>query len=443
MELAPEIIILLMFSTLMLLMLTGQRVFAAMGFVGVAAALCLWGDGSVAIGFNSAIKLFNWYPMLTLPMFVFMGFMLSESGIANDMYYMFHVWMGSLKGGLAVGTLLVMVLISCMNGLSVAGMAIGCSVALPELLKRNYDKRMISGLIQAGSSLGILIPPSIVLVLYGMIARQPVSQLWLAGIGPGLLMTVLFLAYILIRCHLNPKMGPILPKSERNFPMKEKLRVLSAGIIPLLLIFSVIGSFFFGLTSLVESSAFGAFAAFLVALFRRRLTWNIFKKILRETLDNSAMFMWVMMAALAFAAVFDGLGAVRALEGLFLNDWGLSPWQVLLLMQLSFVILGIFLDDTAMLVIVAPLYIPLVVKLGFNPIWFGILYTITCQIAYITPPFGYNLFLMRAMSPKSITIRDIYASIIPFVGLMLLALVLIMIFPEIALWIPSLFNVKM
>ena len=213
--------------------------------------------------------------------------------------------------------------------------------------------------------------------------------------------------------------------------------MLSAGIIPLVLIFSVIGSFFFGLTSLVESSAVGALAAFVVALLRKRLTWAIFKKTLVETLDNSAMFMWVMMSALAFAAVFDGLGAVRALEGLFLNDWGLTPWQVLLMMQISFIFLGIFLDDTAMLVIVAPLYIPLVVKLGFNPIWFGILYTITCQIAYITPPFGYNLFLMRAMSPKSITIKDIYASIVPFVGLMLLALILIMIFPEIALWLPE------
>lgn len=329
-----------------------------------------------------------------------------------------------------------------MNGLSVAGMAIGCSVALPELLKRDYDKRMISGLIQAGSSLGILIPPSIVLVLYGMIARQPVSQLWLAGVGPGLLLMGMFLLYIVIRCWINPKMGPVLPKSERNYTMKEKLKVLSAGVIPLLLIFSVIGSFFFGLTSLVESSALGAFASFLVALFRKRLTWAIFKKTLKETLDNSAMFMWIMMAALAFAAVFDGLGAVRALEGLFLNEWGLSPWQVMLMMQISFVVLGIFLDDTAMLVIVAPLYIPLVVKLGFNPIWFGILYTITCQIAYITPPFGYNLFLMRAMSPSSITIRDIYASIMPFVLIMFIALVLIMIFPEIALWLPSQFATK-
>lgn len=161
-----------------------------------------------------------------------------------------------------------------------------------------------------------------------------------------------------------------------------------------------------------------------------------------EIVGNGAMFMWIMMAALAFAAVFDGLGAVRALEGLFMNDLGLSPWQILLIMQISFIILGIFLDDTAMLVIVAPLYIPLVVKLGFDPIWFGVLYTITCQIAYITPPFGYNLFLMRAMSPSSITIRDIYASIIPFVLIMVAALVLIMIFPEIALWLPEHINIK-
>jgi len=437
---SAEIIILLMFSTLMLLMITGQRVFGVMGFVGVACAILLWGDGSMSIGFSSAIKLFKWYPMLTLPMFIFMGFMLSESGIANDLYKMMHIWMGGLPGGLAVGTLFLMVLISCMNGLSVAGMAIGCSVALPELVKRNYDKRMISGLIQAGSSLGILIPPSIVLVLYAMIARESVSQLWLAGVGPGLLLSGMFLIYILVRCYFQPKLGPALPKSERNFTWSEKFKVLRAGILPVLLIFSVIGSFFAGWTSLVESSALGAAAAFLIALFKGRINKKVMTETLKQTLNNSAMFMWIMMAALAFAAVFDGLGAVRALEVLFLDKWGLSPWSVLLLMQLSFIILGIFLDDTAMLVIVAPLYIPLVAKLGFSPIWFGVLYTITCQIAYLTPPFGYNLFLMRAMSPPSFTIRDIYISIIPFVAIMMLAIILIMIFPDIALWLPNQFK---
>ncbi|EIP99520.1 TRAP-type mannitol/chloroaromatic compound transport system, large permease component [Opitutaceae bacterium TAV1] len=439
---SPEMIILLMFSSLMLLMMTGQRVFGMMGFVGVACALWLWGGGGSEMGFSAAIKLFNWYPMLTLPMFIFMGYMLSESGIANDLYHMLHVWMGSLRGGLAIGTLLLMVLISCMNGLSVAGMAIGCSVALPELMKRHYDKRMVSGIIQAGSSLGILTPPSVVLVLYGMIARQPVGQLWLAGVGPGLLLAGLFLAYIVIRCWLQPELGPVLPAAERNFSPKEKFRVLRAGVLPLALIFLVIGSFFLGYTSLVESSAVGALASLGIAFFKGRLRGKVLHNTLLQTLNASAMFMWIMMAALCFAAVFDGLGAVRAIEGLFLDKWGLSPWQVLILMQVSFLVMGVFLDDTAMLVIVAPLFIPLVTKLGFSPIWFGVLYTITCQIAYLSPPFGYNLFLMRAMSPPEITIRDIYASIVPFVIIMILSMVLIMIFPQIALWLPAQFNVK-
>jgi tripartite ATP-independent transporter DctM subunit len=427
-----------MFSTLMLLMITGQRVFGVMGFVGVICAICLWGDGGWEMGFSAAIKLFNWYPMLTLPMFIFMGYMLSESGIANDLYHMLHVWMGGLRGGLAIGTLFLMVMISCMNGLSVAGMAIGCSVALPELLKRDYDKRMISGIIQAGSSLGILVPPSIVLVLYGMIARQPIATLWLAGIVPGLMIAAFFLIYIVVRCKLQPSLGPALPASERNFTWGEKLRVLGAGILPVLLMLVVIGSFFLGYASLVESSAIGALASMLIALFRRRLTRKVLHNTLKQSLNASAMFMWIMMAALAFAAVFDGLGAVRAIEKVFLDQWGLSPWMVLLLMQVSFVILGIFLDDTAMLVIVAPLYIPMIIKLGFSPVWFGILYTITCQIAYLTPPFGYNLFLMRAMSPPEFTIKDIYVSIIPFVAIMFLSLILIMFFPQIALWLPSL-----
>jgi tripartite ATP-independent transporter DctM subunit len=430
-------VILLMFSSLMLLMATGQRVFGVMGFVGVACALWLWGPGGSEMGFNAAIKLFNWYPMLTLPMFIFMGYMLSESGIANDLYHMLHVWMGGLRGGLAIGTMFLMVMVSCLNGLSVAGMAIGCTVALPELVKRNYDKRMISGIIQSGSSLGILTPPSVVLVLYGIIARQPIGPLWLAGIGPGLLLAAMFLIYIIARCRLQPELGPALPASERQYSRAEKFRVLGAGILPLIMMLLVIGSFFLGYASLVESSAIGALASLLIALAKGRLNREVLHRTLRHSLNASAMFMWIMMAALAFAAVFDGLGAVRAVERLFLDQMGLSPWQVLVLMQISFLIMGVFLDDTAMLVIVAPLYIPIIMRLGFSPIWFGILYTITCQIAYLTPPFGYNLFLMRAMSPPSFTIRDIYVSIVPFVLMMLLAMILIMVFPQIALWIPE------
>ncbi|WP_300037692.1 TRAP transporter large permease subunit [uncultured Roseobacter sp.] len=433
-----EAIAILMFSSMMLMLLTGQRVFGAIGFVAVVSAFLLWGDrGGYDLGFAAAIKLMKWYPLLTLPMFIFMGYILSESKIADDLYRMFHVWMGGLSGGLAVGTIGLMVLVSAMNGLSVAGMAIGATIALPELLRRGYDKLMVTGVIQAGSSLGILVPPSVVLVLYAMIARQPVGQLWLAGVLPGLMMAAMFVIYIVIRCRMNPSLGPVLPAEERDIPTREKIRLLGAGLLPLFIFFAMMVPFVNGWTSLVESSAIGAIAAFVAAVAKGRMTREVFETSVRRTLGISCMFMWIILAALAFGSVFDGLGAVKAIESLFTERLGLSPWMILILMQLSFILMGTFLDDTAMLVIVAPLYVPLVGALGFDLIWYGVLYTITTQIAYMTPPFGYNLFLMRAMAPPEITLRDIYASILPFVLVMVAALALIMAFPEIALWLPG------
>ena len=433
-----EMIAVLMFSSMMLMLLTGQRVFGAIGFVAVVAALLLWGDGGSEMAFTAAMKLMKWYPLLTLPLFIYMGYMLSESGIADDLYKMFHVWAGPVRGGLAIGTIGLMVVISAMNGLSVAGMAIGATIAMPELLRRGYDKIMVTGVIQAGSSLGILVPPSVVLVLYGMIARQPVGQLWLAGVLPGLLMASLFVAYIAIRCWFQPELGPPLPPEERQVSWGEKLRLLRAGILPLCIFFSMTGLFLLGVTNLTESSAVGATAATLAALVKGRLTRRVMEETIRKTLGISCMFMWIILSALCFGAVFDGLGAVKAIESFFVQRMGLSPWEILIMMQLSYILMGMFLDDTAMLVIVAPLYVPLVGALGFDLVWYGILYTITCQIAYMTPPFGYNLFLMRAMAPPEVTIGDIYRSIVPFVLVMCFGLTLVMVFPEIALWLPGL-----
>ncbi len=499
-----EMIALTMFAAMMLMLMTGQRVFGAIGAVAAIAALVHWGagPGGTDIPFAAAMKLMGWYPLLTLPMFIFMGYILSESKIADDLYRMFHVWMGPVNGGLAIGTIGLMVLISAMNGLSVAGMAIGATIALPELLKRGYDKRMVTGVIQAGASLGILVPPSVVLVLYAMIARQPVGQLWLAGVVPGLMMAAMFILYIWVRCRIQPHLGPALPPEERNVPLGEKIELLAAGFLPIGLFLVMMVPFVNGWTSLVESSALGAVASMLAAAFKRHLTalrmsvaalvlillavldsygiltfatiretvigplgkdgpiigfavlgvvllvpfllrilrdrWfrGVMETSIRQTLAVSCMFMFIILAALGFGAVFDGLGAVAAIEDLFTGKLGLDPWTILILMQLSFLVMGTFLDDTAMLVIVAPLYVPLVDQLGFDLIWYGVLYTITTQVAYMTPPFGYNLFLMRAMAPREITIRDIYISIFPFVLVMILALGIIMALPEIALWLP-------
>lgn len=435
---SQEFIATMLFSGMMLMLMTGQRVFGAIGFVAAAAAVFLGWNNGVEIPFTAAMKLMKWYPLLTLPMFIFMGYVLSESRIADDLYRMFHVWMGPVRGGLAIGTIGLMVLISAMNGLSVAGMAIGATIALPELLRRNYDKIMVTGVIQAGSSLGILVPPSVVLVLYAMIARQPVGQLWLAGVLPGLMMAALFIIYIYLRCRIQPHLGPVLPKEElAEITLAEKLRLLRAGILPLVIFAAMMVPFISGKTGLVESSAIGATTAFLAAVLKGRMTREVFETSVRQTLAISCMFMWIILAALGFGAIFDGLGAVKAIENLFTQQLGLGPWMILILMQLSFIIMGTFLDDTAMLVIVAPLYVPLVGALGFDLIWYGVLYTITTQIAYMTPPFGYNLFLMRAMAPPEIRLRDIYVSIIPFVFVMAIALTLVMVFPEIALWLPE------
>ncbi len=432
-----EWIAILMFSSMMLMLMTGQRVFGAIGFVASLSGLLLWGVGGVDIPFAAAMKLMKWYPLLTLPMFIFMGYVLSESRIADDLYKMFHVWMGPVRGGLAIGTIGLMVLISAMNGLSVAGMAIGATIALPELLRRGYDKIMVTGVIQAGSSLGILVPPSVVLVLYAMIARQPVGQLWLAGVIPGLMMASMFIIYIYVRCRMQPELGPPLDKEERDIPMAEKLRLLRAGLLPIAIFAAMMVPFVNGWTSLVESSAIGAITAMVAAILKRRMTKEVFEKSVRNTLGISCMFMWIILAALGFGAIFDGLGAVKAIESLFTEQLGLNPWMILILMQLSFILMGTFLDDTAMLVIVAPLYVPLVGALGFDLIWYGVLYTITTQIAYMTPPFGYNLFLMRAMAPPEIGLRDIYRSIGPFVLVMVAALAIVMVFPQIALWLPE------
>jgi len=277
----------------------------------------------------------------------------------------------------------------------------------------------------------------VVLVLYGMIARQPVGKLWLAGALPGLMMASLFIIYIVVRCRLQPELGPPLPAEERDMPFREKLRLLRAGIVPLLIFFSMTGLFLLGITSLVESSAVGATAATVAAWGKGRLTRKVINDTLEKTLGITCMFMWIILAALCFGAVFDGLGAVKAIEAFFVDRLGMGPWEILIMMQLSYILMGMFLDDTAMLVIVAPLYVPLVKVLGFDLVWYGVLYTITCQIAYMTPPFGYNLFLMRAMAPPEVTLGDIYRSIIPFVIVMVFGLTLVMMFPQIALWLPE------
>lgn len=430
-----ELVIIFMFGSMIALLMTGRQIFIILGGVGTIAALALWGTAGYNMPFHQTYAYMHWYPIMAVPGFVVLGQVLARSGVSEKLFRAIYLWMGHLRGGLGVGTVMLCAMIAAMSGTNVAATVTSATVALPEMLKYRYDKIMVTGLIQAAGCLGFIIPPSVIFILYGMIARVSVAELFAAGIGTGILLASLFIVYILIRCRLNPSLGPALP-AEEQVSWGEKFRALGAGISPIILIFIVLGLFFMGVTTLMECSAVGAVGAIVIAAINRRLSWQLIRETLEETMKICSLFIWIFAAALLFSAVFDGLGAIHAVENLLTIMPG-GRWGILIAMQLSFIGMGTVLDDTAMLLIVAPLYIPLVKSLGFDPVWYGVLYTVNCQMAFLTPPFGYSLFLMKAIAPKEITIGDIYRSAMPFVGVIAIGLALLMAFPQIAMWAPN------
>jgi tripartite ATP-independent transporter DctM subunit len=375
-----------------------------------------------------------------------MGVMLEKSGVTEKMFQTVYLWAGGIRGGLAIGVVFICVILAAMCGIGgVATVTLGM-VAIPPLLNRGYSLRMVTGCIQAGGALGILIPPSIVMVLYSMITKVSVGRLFAGGLFPGLLLALFYIIYIAVRCYIQPSMGPAMPKEERNqVSLTEKLVSLQSLILPVMLIFIALGSIFMGVASPTEASALCAVGAIGTAAINRRLTFSAFKEALFQTSRIMGMAMWIAFASFVFASVFNYLGGTELIEGIF-DALHLGPWGVLILIQLSFFVLGAFLDDTAILFICMPVYAPIIVAEGFDPIWFGVLYVVNMQMAFITPPFGYCLFFMKgcvdelfkAGSIKNqIPMSEIYRSIIPYVLMQAVGLAVCMIFPQIILWLPN------
>jgi len=375
------------------------------------------------------------YLLVAVPLFVYTGLILQQAGIADAMFDTMRKWTARINGGLAVGVIIICAIFAAMVGISGAATVAMGLIALPAMLKHGYDKELALGTIQAGGALGILIPPSVAFVIYGIVAEQSIGQLFMGGVFPGLLLATLYITYILVRCYLQPRMGPPLPLEERA-SWKEKFISLRGLVIPVLLVFLIMGLIMLGITTPTEASGAGAIAVTLYALINRKLNWTTLKSALLSTTRVSGMIAWILIAAIAFGKIYTGLGAVDVLDNL-LKAAGLGAWGTLILMQVSFLIMGCFLDDTAILFICAPLYVPIVASYGFNLVWFGVLYVMNTEMAFLTPPFGINLFYMKGVVPKEISITDIYKSIVPYVGLQALGLAIVMIFPQIALWLPN------
>jgi tripartite ATP-independent transporter DctM subunit len=433
--LGPEWLTLILFGSLIILLLAGLPLLFALGGVATLFIILLWGPHALPVLANRTYMAMDMFLLVAVPMFIFMGAMLQRCGIAEDMYELMYHWMGGLRGGLAAGTVLICTMFAAMVGISGAATTSMGLIALPSMLKRGYKKDIAIGCISAGGALGILIPPSVLMIILALSSRLSVGQLFIAGILPGLLLSALYISYILIRCHFQKDLGPSVPPEER-LPLGARIYLLWGLALPIFLIFAVMGSMFFGLATPSEASAIGAFGAIVSAALKRKLNWENFTSALFVSLRLSAMVIWIVFAASVFTALYAVTGASSIISGM-IKGVG-DGWLAIIVMQLILFVLGMFFDPTGIVLLTAPIFFPVVTSFGFDPLWFALLFVINMEMAYLTPPFGFNLFYMKAVVPPGVTMMDIYKSAIPFVALQIVGLILCMIFPEIITWLPRL-----
>ncbi|SFF81168.1 TRAP transporter large permease [Neptunomonas qingdaonensis] len=434
-DLDPLLVTLGMFLSMLALLAMGAPLTWALLTVGTGSAYFLWGPAGLELMANSAFSAMDNFLLVALPMFIFMGLMLQRSGITDDLFEMINKLMGGVPGGLGMGTVIVCAIIAALAGVSGAATVSLGIIALPAMLKRGYDKKLVTGTIMAGGALGFLIPPSVLMIVYAFLARESVGKLFAAGLMPGLMLAGIYMLYIFLFAVKNPEKAPSIPLAERVNGL-DKIKALKALILPGLLIGTVLGFIVGGITSPSEASAVGAAGSILCAAIYRTLNIKMLKEVLMSTTQLMGMLIWITVAAVFFSKVYIGLGAGSLLTEL-VEDSNLSPYWVIIAMLVTYFVLGMFLDDFAIVFITVPLFVPIVQELGFDTVWFAVLFIISMQTAYLTPPFGYNLFYMRSVAPPSITIYDLYKSVVPFIILQVIGLGLVVAYPQIALWLPG------
>ncbi|HQL02160.1 MAG: Sialic acid TRAP transporter permease protein SiaT [Synergistetes bacterium ADurb.Bin155] len=426
----------LLFGGMFFLLSLGLPVAFVLGGLATLFTAVFWGPESLFIVVARTFAMMQTTTLVAAPLFVLMATVLERSGVAEDLFEVMYRWIGSIKGGLAVGTVLACTIIAAMSGIASTGVVMMGVMALPAMLKRGYDKRLATGCILAGGVLGPLIPPSISLVLYGTIAKVSIGALFAGGMGAGILCSFLIIAYILIRCYINPELGPPIPPEER-FDLKAKVASLKGVILPLLLIGAVLGSIYSGIATPTEAAAVGALGAFICSAIHRRLNWKLISDVAKSTIQVQGFIMWILFSAQAFASVYMGLGAATLVTRL-VETYEIGWWTMLISIQVVWFLLGCVIDAWSILMITLPILMPLIPIYGFDPVWLGVLYAVNTQTGYLTPPFGAMLFMMKGIAPKSVTMRDIYNSITPFVITQLVCLALCIVFPAVITWLPRL-----
>ncbi len=424
----------LLFILMMAFLTLGVPIAIALGGLSIGMIYFFWSPMALNMVPIRAFATASSFEYVAIPLFIFMAAMLQRSRIAEDLYDTMQTFFGGLRGGLAVGTIVICTLFAAMAGISGAATISMGMIAIPAMLARGYGKDIALGSIAAGGSLGILIPPSVTMIVYGIVANTSIGKLYAGGLLPGLLIAALFVAYLVIRGRLQPEISG--GRDLRSSSWAEKGVALKGLVLPVLLIVAVMGSILSGVASVSEASAVGAGGSLLCALILGRLDWKSAREACEETLQLSCMIFWIIIGATALSTFYTAMGASRLIEGLVL-DLEINRWIILVAMLAILFVMGMLLDTVGIIMITAPIFVPIILALGFDPVWFGILFIIMMEIGFLTPPFGYNLFYLRGVSPPSVRMTDIYRSVLPFIGLMLLAVAICMAFPQIILILPN------
>lgn len=429
-------IVILVMVSLIVGLLTGLPVAFCVFGIALLFTLIFLGPAALVMAFNSVFNVTTTDIFIAIPLFILMATVLQFSGIASALYALMYKWFAGLRGGLAIGTTFICTIIAAMTGLGGTGTVTMGMIAYPEMEKRGYSKSIMLGCIPTGGALGPLIPPSIIMIIIGGFASVSIGKMFIGGIIPGLFMAGLFMLYIGIRCGLRPELGPAIAIEERS-TWGEKFSALRGLILPLMLIVVVLGSIYTGIATPTEAAGVGAFGALICAIINRQLNWENLKSALFTATRVTCMCFWLVIGGTAFS-IFLGWTGGRHFIAEILTGLPLAPIGIIIVMQLIGLFLGMFMDAAAISVICVPMFMPVVLELGFDPLWFTLVLTINMIIGYITPPFGFNLFYLKGVVPPDVSMMDIYRAVIPFVGLMLIVLVVSVIFPPLVLWLPSL-----
>jgi len=417
-------------------LITGFPMAFTLASSAIVTAIIFFGPHVLPFVATNVFGMMSSMVLIAMPLFIFMACVLEKSGVAEDLYAFMYQALGPIRGGLSMGTVLICAIIAAMSGVSTTAVVTMGIIALPIMLKQGYHKSIAIGPILAGGALGLLIPPSISLIVYGMVARVSIGKLFAGGIVPGFILVASFLIYIAIRSFLQPNYAPALPK-EKRVPLKEMFHLAKGLILPIGVIAAVLGTIFAGIASPTEAAAVGVAGALISAVINRKFSWSLLSEAAIRAMAINGMIMWILFGATCFTSIFFRTGGQDLIADLLLG-MNANPIFIFIFILATLIILGFFLDEITQVMITVPVFLPIIVELGYDPVWFGVLFMTQVQMDYLTPPFGFTLFYMKGVAPPEVTMGDIYRSILPFVLIQLAVVIFILLYPEVVMWLPNL-----